>query len=568
MSAKKPLKVVLYWHMHQPEYRDVSSGEYRLPWTYLHALKDYVDMASHLEANPQARAIVNFAPVLLEQIEDYANQVKHCLKDNTTIRDPHLAALIASSLPTDGESRIGLIKDCLRAQEQRMIARFPAYRRLAEIARWLQDHHEALVYIDHQYLVDLMVWHHLVWMGETVRRTDDRIKQLIEKGSRYTLAERWILLEVIGELLGSVIERYRRLAERGQIELSVTPYAHPIVPLLLDVQSAREAMPEADLPEQGNYPGGLERTRWQFERGLKTFKRFFGFRPEGCWPSEGSLSEATLSLLDEFGFRWTASGENVLRNSLTAAGREPDEDSCLHGVYRMGQNAVNCFFRDDGLSDLIGFTYSHWHADDAVANFVHHLENIAATCRTHPGAVVSIILDGENAWEHYPENGYYFLEALYRELSDHSELELTTYSRLLDTHPKVEKLSRLAAGSWVYGTFSTWVGEKDKNRGWDMLIEAKRCFDKVMQSGRLNTEQREQAELQLAICEGSDWFWWFGDYNSVEAVSDFESLFRHNLVHLYRILGETPPDYLHEVFTHGKGAPAMGGTMRPGQELS
>ena len=560
------LKVVLYWHMHQPEYRDLRSGAYHLPWTYLHAIKDYVDMAAHLESVPEARAVVNFAPVLIEQIEDYARQVDAFLHNSQAITDPLLAALGEPALPGNPEQRISLIRACLRANEQHLIERFPPYARLATYSRWLLEHPDSLVYVSDQFLADLLVWYHLAWLGETVRREDARVRMLLDKGQVFSLHDRRELLGIIGELLRDILPRYRRLAERGQVELSVTPYAHPIMPLLLDIHSAREAMPEAPLPHLAEYPGGEERVRWHLEHGIRTFERCFGMRPRGCWPSEGSVSDATLRLLGEYGFHWTASGESVLRNSLKAAGMDAagEGEQCIHKPYRLEGAQPVIFFRDDGLSDLIGFTYSGWHADDAVANLVGHLENIAAACRNEPNRMVSIILDGENAWEYYPENGYHFLQALYRRLASHPDLELTTYAECLRQHCAITTLPHIVAGSWVYGTFSTWIGEPDKNRGWDMLGDAKHRYDAVID--RLDGEHRQRAERQLAICEGSDWFWWFGDYNPAESVSDFEHLFRLHLSNLYQILGEEPPGYLSEVFTHGTGAPAMGGVMRSGKQ--
>ncbi len=560
------LKVVLYWHMHQPEYRDLRSGVYHLPWTYLHAIKDYVDMAAHLESVPEARAVVNFAPVLLEQIEDYAAQVDAFLHNSQAITDPLLAALAEPALPGHPEQRLSLIRSCLRANEQHLIKRFPPYERLATYARWVLDHPESLVYVSDQFVADLLMWYHLAWLGETVRREDARVKTLLDKGQVFSLHDRRELLGIIGDLLRDIIPRYRALAERGQVELSVTPYAHPIMPLLIDIQSAREAMPEAPLPHLTEYPGGEERVRWHLEHGIRTFERCFGMRPRGCWPSEGSVSDATLKLLGEYGFHWTASGESVLRNSLKAADMAPggEGENCIHKPYRLSDAQPVIFFRDDGLSDLIGFTYSGWHADDAVANLVSHLENIAEACRNEPNRMVSIILDGENAWEYYPENGYHFLQALYRKLAAHPDLELTTYSDCLRQHCAITTLPHIVAGSWVYGTFSTWIGEPDKNRGWDMLGDAKHRFDAVV--GRLDDAHRARAEKQLAICEGSDWFWWFGDYNPAESVSDFEHLYRQHLSNLYQILGEEPPGYLSETFTHGTGAPAMGGVMRSGQK--
>ncbi len=567
MSAENRLRVVLCWHMHQPQYQDLISGDYQLPWTYLHAIKDYVDMAAHLETFPQARAVVNFAPILLEQIHDYARQVDGFLRDSRAIRDPILASLDMPAHPVDAEHRIWLVKSCLRANEERMINAYPAYRELAEMAHWFTANPGAMRYVAGQYLADLVVWYHLAWLGETVRRTDARVKTLLDKGNGFTLQDRRTLLAVIGEQLSGMVGRYRALAEKGRVELSVTPYAHPIVPLLLDLQSATEAMPDVHMPVSEAYPGGRERALWHLRRGIDVFEEHFGFKPRGCWPSEGSVSQATLKVLGEAGFEWAASGETVLRNSLELSGYKGDlqADQPLYRRYRVADGTMSCFFRDDGLSDLIGFTYADWHADDAVANLAHHLENIADGTEDD-NRVVAIILDGENAWESYPHNGYYFLKGLYETLSDHPKFTLSTFSECMDSGIESHHLSDLVAGSWVYGTFSTWIGDEGKNRGWDMLVDAKRAYDESLATGRLTEKTRAMAERQLAVCEGSDWFWWFGDYNPPETVSDFERLYRLHLSNLYQLIGHEPPEYLSHTFTHGRGRPKMGGVMRKGQE--
>jgi len=569
-AVEDKLKVVVCWHMHQPEYRDLRKNEYQLPWTYLHVIKDYVDMVDHLESIPGARAVINFTPTLLEQIEDYKDQIKDFLRHNTSLRDPLLASLTSSKLPSSPLLRLQIITDCLRANRERLIDHFPAYQKLANMSDWFVHNPDTVFYLDEQYLFDLLTWHHLAWIGETVKRNDQRIKRLIHKESDYTLNDRYLLLEVIGEIHNTIIERYRRLAQSGQIELSVTPYAHPIMPLLLDINSARQAMPDVPLPEKTTYPGGKERVHWHIKQGLDIFKNHFGFKPVGCWPSEGAVSDETLEILSEYGFKWAATGGSVLNNSLSQAGMmdEVYNDIGLHRPYTVApeESKINCFFRDDGLSDLIGFTYSKWHADDAVGNLIEHLETILNYREDQSGRVVSIILDGENAWEYYPENGYYFLTALYKQLAEHPDIELTTFSDCIDLNIEPTKLPSLVAGSWVYGSFSTWIGDSAKNRGWDMLIEAKECFDYVVASGELDPGELSRAEQQLAVCEGSDWFWWFGDYNPADSVSSFESLFRLNLSILYQYLGVLPPSYLTQVFTQGSGAPAAGGTMRPGQE--
>ena len=564
MSGSPKLNLVICWHMHQPQYCDLISGTYQLPWSYLHAIKDYIDMAAHLEAVPKARAVVNFAPILLEQLSDYAGQINGFMSENKAIRDPLLAALANPVLPCVKDQRMSLVSACLRANELRSIKRFSSYKKLAEMAGWFHEHPSGMLYIGDQFIVDLLVWYHLAWMGETVRRDNELIQQLMEKGTGFTLHDRRQLLKLIGELLSRVIDGYRKLSDRGQIELSMSPYAHPIAPLLLDLDTAREAMPDITMPVPQTYPGGEERADWHIKEGIATFEQFFGKRPAGCWPSEGGVSEAALRQLESHGFAWAASGESVFRHSIARPENKSLENASLHQGFHLGDGDLTCFFRDDGLSDLIGFTYSDWHADDAVGNLIQHLDNIADSVRGQENALVSIILDGENAWEHFPENGYYFLNTLYKQLSDHPNINMTTYTDYLESAATAPRLQTLVSGSWVYGTFSTWIGDKDKNRGWDMLVDAKNVFDKTVSDDNLSSEQMLAAQHQLSICEGSDWFWWFGDYNSADTVSDFERLFRMHLSNLYNLLGKEPPEYLTKVFAHGGGDPTQGGVMRKG----
>jgi len=564
-AADKPMNVVLMWHMHQPDYRDLRTGAICQPWTYLHAIKDYVDMAAHLEAVPQARAVVNFVPILLEQIEDYIQQVRGYLDEQGTIRDPVLAALAETALPGDESARLHLIKDCLRANRQHMIERFEPFKRLADMAHWYETHPASLMYASNQFLADLLVWYHLSWMAESVQRSHPLLKKLRDKAGGFSLHDRRDLLQVVLEQLESVIPRYRRLADAGQVELCMSPYAHPIVPLLLDITSAREALPEVHLPVISSYPGGEARTRWHLQQGLETFERVFGRRPAGIWPSEGGVSQRAIELFAEHGFSWVASGGQVLAHSHDATSK-----SCSHRVYRFGKVPIDCFFRDDGLSDLIGFTYSDWRAEDAVANLAGHMKNIAEVCPDRDNCLIVIILDGENAWEYYPENGYHFLNQLYQHLVEHPDLKPTTFAQFqAEKSPRPAHEEKLVAGSWVYGNFSTWIGDRDKNRGWEILAAAKQVFDERVASGTLSPEVIAAAEKQLAICEGSDWFWWFGDYNPAVTVSQFEQLYRMHLANLYLLLDVEAPRYLSDVISRGGSKPdtgseihARGGVMR------
>jgi alpha-amylase/alpha-mannosidase (GH57 family) len=561
MEHIKPLKVVLCWHMHQPQYLDLISNEFQLPWVYLHAIKDYVDMAAHLESIPQAKAVINFSPVLLEQLDEYERQISGCLKGTDPIRDMLLATLDSPVFPADNEHRAAIIKACLRSNKKHQIGRFPPYQKLVSMAEPLSHDLSYISYLSNQYLTDLVCWYHLAWLGATVQRSDKRVQALMEQGSGFTLHQRRVLLQIIGELIAQLRYRYAALAERGQIELSMSPYTHPMIPLLLDFRTAREALPDLRLPILDAYPGGRDRAVSQLQQGLEIFAQYFGIRPVGCWPSEGGVSNAALTLIGAAGFQWVATGENVLRNSIT---NNPtlNHDPSIHHAFIHPRSGLHLFARSDSLSDLIGFTYAEWHADDAVADLIKRLTIIADSAAAADDPVVSIILDGENAWEYYPENGYYFLSALYTRLVENPRFELSTYRDLLPA--RALELNDIKAGSWVFGTFSTWIGNEDKNRAWDILGDTKRVYDDVMAATDIDEHLKAKIDSQLAICEGSDWFWWFGDYNPAETVSDFERLFRLHIANLYYLLGQEPPQYLSQILSHGSGAPKLGGVIRPG----
>jgi alpha-amylase/alpha-mannosidase (GH57 family) len=562
VSTPARFPVVLLWHMHQPQYRDALTGVPTLPWTWLHAIKDYTDMAAHLEASPRAQAVLNFTPVLIEQIEELASTLKSHLAGDEVALDPVLTLLTAKPLPTEPARRLELVHACLRAHPTHLIGRYPAYAELARLAGTLADA-EHIEYASEQFLRDLAMWFHLAWLGETVKRGDVRVKTLLQQERSFSAAQRRLLLELIGELLSGLLPRYRALAHRGQIELSLTPYAHPILPLLLDLKSAREAEPNAPLPAAGTeYPGGLERARWHLGEAAQVMERSFSVQPAGCWPSEGAISAATLQLLEEHGFKWAASGGAVLHESLQGHGDGLPDGAGRQRAWQLEGQRLRCYFRDDALSDLIGFTYSTWHADDAVQNFLRELERVAEESRRAGGDVLLLALDGENAWEHYPFNGYYFLRGLYTALTEHPWLELTTLGRHRAAGTEPLRLPRVRAGSWVNGSLATWIGSPDKNAGWDLLIGAKRVCDAALSGRRWSAAERRKIELQLAQCESSDWFWWLGDYNPAEAVREFDQLFRHQLTRLYEMLHLPVPAALAKVLSVGRGAPEGGGVMQ------
>lgn len=565
------INFVLLWHMHQPDYRNYETGEFMLPWVYLHAIKDYTDMASHLEAHPSMKAVVNFVPVLLDQLEDYAAQFAQ-----GKIRDPLLRLLATPDLERVSTSdRLRIFDSCFRSNHVTMMQPYPAYKRLHDMHETLRGRGEAeLAYLSGQYLADLLVWYHLAWTGESVRRSNEAVVQLMTQGGSFSYADRIQLFNLIGELMQGLIPRYRKLAESDQIELSTTPHYHPIAPLLIDFSSARDSTPGVNLPMEAAYPGGRSRVAFHLESAIESHTRRFGIRPGGIWPAEGAVSAPFLEIVAEHHCQWSASGEGVLANSLrkSYAGHPlPERRRYLYRPYRIQgkSDSVTCFFRDEKLSDMIGFEYAKWFGRDAAEHLVHSLEDIGRNASPGENPVVSVILDGENAWEYYPYNGYYFLNDLYEILEHHASIRVTTYRDYIASmaHTDAAALPVLAAGSWVYGTFSTWIGDRDKNYAWDLLCAAKHSYDLVMQSGRLTDEEKSEAERQLASCESSDWFWWLGDYNPPYVVSSFDQLFRDNLANLYCLLKLPVPATVLESINQGtensdSESPESGGTMR------
>jgi alpha-amylase/alpha-mannosidase (GH57 family) len=583
--------------MHQPDYRDSISGEYVLPWTYLHAIKDYSDMAHHLEANPKARVSFNFVPILLDQLEDYTAQFK-----TKKIRDPLLAMLGEQSLEcVTPEHCQMIIESCFKSHHEKMLSPYSQYQRLYHLYQVASQAGDDinLQYFSGQYKSDLLVWYHLAWMGESVKRDSKLVQSLIGKGSHFNLNERLGLFDLIGEIIADLIPRYKALQQKGQIEISSTPHQHPILPLLLNFNSALDAMPNAILPASQQYNGGEARAIAHIKNAQASHARRFGAKPVGMWPAEGAVSKQSLLLMAQQGVQWAASGEGVLAHSLHKSNPTKaliSRHEYLYKPYKVsdGEEEIVCFFRDDRLSDKIGFEYAKMHSTDAVRDFIRDLEHIHATYQKPENPVVSVILDGENAWEYFPYNGYYFLTELYQALSNHPDIEMVTQSELLKTIKTPEQspykidcgnLPEISAGSWVYGSFSTWIGSPDKNRGWDLLCEAKKVYDRVLKADKLSVKEKKLCEDQLAVCEGSDWFWWLGDYNSAASISSFDRLYRRNLTNLYVLLKQPVPESLSKpISTNDLPPPAndgfggkvqsgnvqsgnvQSGTMRRGQE--
>ncbi len=529
-----PIKVAILWHQHQPLYRSPRTGRYALPWVRLHALKDYYDMAALVSEFPGLRVTFNLVPSLLDQIDDYvAGGAIDAVID--------LARRPAADL--DEAERLLMLDLFFSVPYRTLIAPWPRYAALYHRRgpkRRDTTYRDALPRFGAGDLRDLQVWFHLAWCGPTLRARPE-IRELFRKASGFTEAEKTALLAMLHEFIGEAIPMHRRLQDRGLAELSCSPYYHPILPLLCDVASAREAVP--DLPLPGLPYAHPEDAEAQVREAVASHAARFGSPPAGMWPSEGSLSVETVAILGRCGIRWAASDEAVLRASVRSA----DDAGLIYRPWRLepaGADSPALFFRDRKLSDRIGFTYATWRPERAVADFLSRLRRIGERA---PGAVVSVILDGENAWEYYPDNGAPFLRALYGALTSADDIETVTFSGALEAAGEPARLEGLRAGSWIGGSLTTWIGHPEKNRAWELLSAARNKVAETLGHGPgPKPFSAEPVWRSLAAAQGSDWFWWLGDDHTSEQDAIFDAAFRELVRACYEAVGAEPPRTLDE----------------------
>ena len=541
-------RVALLWHMHQPYYEDLVTHEHILPWVRLHALKDYFGMVALVREFPAIRMTFNLVPSLLVQLEAFAAH---------RARDRYLDVGMKPAAELTAEDAGFMIQNFFHAQRQRMIEPYPRYRELlarrgssapsdlsATVRRFSADD-----------LRDLQVWQKLAWLDPIYLEGDSRARALVAKDRGFSEEDKAVLREIELELLNAVIPAYREAAARGQVELSTSPFYHPILPLLCDTDIYKRTHPDARSPRHRFvHP---EDARDQLDRAVACHQRLFGERPAGLWPSEGSVSDAMVPLAAAAGFKWMATDELILARTLgiqfNRDAGHVDQPERLYRPYevRAGGSAVTCLFRDHSLSDLIGFTYAGWNADAAAGDFTAKLVAAGRRYAERTGggeATIPIILDGENAWEHFEGGGRPFLRALYGRLSSHAELRTITMHEAAREPAGV--LDGIFPGSWIDANFYIWIGHRDDQLAWSQLAEARQAV--AAPNGDPAAAARAREEVLIA--EGSDWFWWYGDDHSSEHDLEFDDLFRRHLRNVYRLLGKPIPDELF-VSNISAGAP-------------
>ena len=530
-----PLFVSFLWHMHQPFYKDPLLGMFRLPWVRLHSTKDYLDMIEILRDFPAVKQTFNLTPSLLEQIIEYT--------DNNA-RDSYLDLTRKHPSEMTKNEKLFLLENFFFAHWDNMIRLFPRYYELLS-KRGLyfskKDLSRNIAYFNDNDFIDLQVLFNLVWIDPLFRKRDEFLSTLVRKGSNFTEEEKNLLVAKQMDIMKKIIPTYREMSEKGQIEVSFSPYYHPILPLLYDSDIAKVSMPDSNLPMRFSHPEDAEQ---QMLMGLDYFEKYFASRPSGMWPSEGSVSEDVCRMASKLGIRWIATDEDVLSRSLDISLRDSERNLINpHQLYRpyVFEN-VSILFRDHVLSDLIGFVYSQWEPKQAANDMINRLLHIHQSLPQNSTYIVPIILDGENAWEYYKNDGHDFLKYLYEGFSHEDRLKTITFSEYLSIDDSKEPLNKLYPGSWINSNYSIWIGHEEDNRAWDYLSETR---DMLVNTQKTNPDRDyTEAWKSVYIAEGSDWNWWYGDDHITDTQTDFDELFRQHLAEVYRIADKEVPQNL------------------------
>jgi alpha-amylase/alpha-mannosidase (GH57 family) len=548
------LRLIFLWHQHQPFYKDLVTGEYRLPWTRLHALKDYYGMVKLLDEFPGVHQNFNLVPSLITQIQDYASGAA---------QDPFLKVAAKPAKDLTPNERQFALQYLFQANPANLISRYPRYWELREKFR---EHgyapEKAEKYFEPQHFTDLQVLSQIAWFDEFFLEDKD-VADLIRKERNYSLEDQSFVIARQRELMGKVLPAYADAAKKGSIEISATPFYHPILPLVCDSNAGAVSSPGLPLPQNRfRHP---EDAREQLVRALDLHEQVFGVRPRGVWPSEGSVSEESIAIAHSLGVQWMATDEGVLGRSIgkffqrDGNGRLPaDLAERLYNIhcYENGQTGMHMVFRDHTISDLIGFVYSGMDARDAAAHLLHNIKEAAQPVLAQGrDAVVSVILDGENAWEYYPKSGREFLRRFYDALQLESGLEAVTVSEAIARHRNVAPLPSIVPGSWISANFNVWIGAPEDNRAWDYLYHAREFY--AQHASGASEAARKLAFEEILIAEGSDWNWWYGPEHHSANDRDFDELYRKHLSNVYQALGATPPDYLSQPITGGEIRPAF-----------
>ncbi len=547
----KTAHICFLWHMHQPYYTDPVAGSASMPWVRLHATKAYYDMAYGLEKFPSVKATFNFTPSLLRQLQEIGSGA---------VRDLFLEYAQRPAADLRPEEKAFLIRHFFSANWATMVRPYPRYHELL-VKRGADVYGHDLEGIALQFstqdLLDLQTWHNLAWFGYGAVSRYPRLAALRQKNRGFTEEDKQEVLALQLVAVQEIVPLYRRLMEREQIELTTTPFFHPILPLVIDTDFTRRARPDLPLPSRFHAPEDAET---QLQRAVEFHRATFGRAPVGLWPSEGSVCPELIPMLPKVGLRWLATDEGILARSLAAAQQPWHRHRDLYQPYQVGSENqdVTILFRDREISDAFGFIYHKTTPEMAAEDVLRRLRQIIYDTPQEQ-VTIAIVLDGENPWEHYREGGEQFLSLLYKACStgaldsDAVRATTATISEALQASPATHRISHLHSGSWINQDYKIWIGHQEDNRGWDLVGQTRSRLAEIASS--LPSDRAQAAWDELYAAEGSDWFWWYGDDFDTDYKAEFDRLFRTHLRNVWTIAGLTPPEQLNQPICHLRAMP-------------
>ena len=520
--------------MHQPVYE--IEGTYLMPWARIHAVKDYLDMALFLDKFPKLKLNFDIVPALLDMIIDYANGA-HDIHSELTISDVENMS---------GEEKSFVLNNFFSSKYETMVYKSENYKRLYQ-KRFSTDNCNPDDY-SNQEISDLMALFNLVWMDPVYFHRYPRLQELWDKQYGYTLADRTEIINIQREIIREIVPTYRKYISEGRIELTTSPYYHPILPILADIKtSIKSVITTEGLPASlGMYDDAREQVR----RALDRIEEVFGVRPKGCWPPELCVGPKTLNIFAKEGVKWTISDEGVLANSINFdfirdfQGNLSDPYHLLK-VYEYQGAPIDIIFRDRSIPNLINFEYAGIDPYMAAGNLFDKIKIIQSKLLVSPDDthLLTISLDCENCWENYQNDGNDFLEKIYSSIENDETLETVLISDYIENDCHKKPLNKIYSGSWIDQTFQYWIGEATKNKAWAYLKKTKDDFENYIKEHKDNPNI-ELAKRELFIAEGSDWFWWYGEPNNSGQDFVFDYMFREHLKNVYLLLGMQPPENL------------------------
>ena len=532
MSQNKKLSIAFYWHMHQPVYQLSPQTDYLMPWVRLHAVKDYLDMVLITEKFKNLKLNFNLVPVLLDSLIDYGENGYHDIHSRLTVKD-------IKDLTADDKEFI--INNFFDANFHSMILPNEEYNRLYQ--KYQTNETNDINSFTNQEYSDLMALFNLVWFDPIYKNMYPELKKLFKKKKNYSLDDRIKIIEIQRDIIRKIIPTYKEFFQKGKIEITTSPYYHPILPILLDFKNIKKS-PESDLPQ--NLKTELD-AKMQTQMAIDKIEKLFGKRPKGIWPSEHCINGKEIELFRDLGIEWTISDEGILSNSIKfefARDFRGYLEDPYHLLKTYDYKGVGIIFRDSLIPTLIGFEYPN-HSPEGAANDLYDRIKVAQSkllSSPDENHLLTIAMDGENCWENYTEDGSIFLNTLYSLIENDPTLETVLISEYMERDAK-KTLNKISAGSWINRNFKLWIDEPLKNLAWTYLKQVRDDFSDYVKKNPLDVNI-EEARRELFICEGSDWFWWYGEPNASGRDNIFDYIFREHLKNIYRYLNLEVPSYL------------------------